>query len=219
MIDPQCTPVPDQILESLELESGSAYVISRSLRLTNANSAWSRFATANGAPLLAAVADGSLDVMLATSAPLRPYYGAAFARLLAGEEAWTHVYECSSSELFRIFAMDVYSLPDHAGLIVTNSLVVERAHSPENRQPHPGVVSTYVQENGLIIQCAHCRRIQRPGAPDSWDWVPVWVEACPRNIGHGLCHPCFQHHYGAPMAPDTSVEARAERLGEMDVRS
>jgi hypothetical protein len=218
MTDLPCLPVSDPILEALELESGSAYVISRSLQLTYTNSAWSRFATSNGAPFLASVAKGSLDVLQATSAPLRPYYRAAFARLLAGEEAWTHVYECSSSALFRIFAMDVYSLPDHAGLIVTNSLVVERAHNPDNREPHLGVVSTYAQEGGLIIQCAHCRRIQRPGAPDSWDWVPVWVEARPLNLGHGLCHPCFQHHYGSPVGLETSVEASAELLCKMDVR-
>jgi hypothetical protein len=210
--------VPDPILEALELESGSAYVISQSLRLTYANSAWSRFATLNGAPFLASAANSSLDVMLATSAPLRPYYRAAFARLLAGDEAWTHVYECSSSALFRIFAMDVYSLPDHAGLIVTNSLVVERAHNPENREPHLGVVSTYAQDNGLIIQCAHCRRIQRPGLLDTWDWVPVWVDCCPPTLGHGLCHPCFQHHYGAPMGLETSIEERADLLCKMDVR-
>jgi hypothetical protein len=115
--------------------------------------------------------------------------------------------------------MEVYSLPEHAGLIVTNSLVVERAHDPDNREPHLGLVSTYVQGNGLIIQCAHCRRIQRPGAPDSWDWVPVWVESCPRNLGHGLCRPCFEYHYGALMAVETSVEASAALLCQMDVRS
>jgi len=175
MTDRACMPVPDPILESLELEPGSAYVISRSLQVTHASSGWARFATLNGAPFLASVANRPLDVMLATGAPLRPYYRAAFARLLAGEEVWTHVYECSSPELFRIFSMEVYPLPEHAGLIVTNSLVVERAHDPDNREPHPGLVSTYVQGNGLIIQCAHCR-CHSPGgwgqlSPGSWGQV------------------------------------------------
>ena len=61
------------------------------------------------------------------------------------------------------------------------------------------------------------RRIQRPGAPEIWDWVPVWVESCPRNFGHGLCRPCFQYHYGDLMAVETSVEASAALLCKMDV--
>jgi hypothetical protein len=210
---------PAPLLAALELESGSAYVISPSLRVTYANSAWSRFAILNGAPFLASVAAGSLDVMLATSAPLRPYYRDAFARLLAGEGVWTHVYECSSAEVFRIFAMHIYPLPDHAGLIATNSLVVERAHDPTTRDPHLGLVSTYLQESGLIVQCSHCRRIRRTGVPESWDWVPDWVESCPRNTSHGLCQPCLEYHYGAPMELEASVETRVVLLGQLDARS
>jgi len=211
-------PVAAPILEALEQESGSAYVISPALRVFHANSAWARFATSNGAPSLASVPTGSLDVMVATSAPLRPYYRAAFARLLAGEAVWTHVYDCSSAELFRLYAMHVYPLPDHAGLIVTNSPVIERVHDSQTREPHLGVVSTYVQESGVIIQCAHCRRIRRPGAPESWDWVPVWVESSPQNVSHSLCHPCFEYHYGRAEELAPTVAAGAARLGAMEAR-
>jgi hypothetical protein len=212
-------PELDPILEALELESGSAYVISPSFLVTYANSAWSRFATSNGAPLLASAPTGCLDVMLATSAPLRPYYRDIFARLLAGGEVWTHVYDCSSAELFRVYAMHVYPLPEQAGLIVTNSPVVERAHDPEERKPHTGLLSTYMQESGLIIQCAHCRRIRRPVVPSSWDWVPGWVESCPGKVSHSLCHPCFEYHYGIPMDHERSVEASVALLGKMELRA
>jgi len=212
MTDPRALPAPGPTLEALERESGSAYVISPTLRVTYVNSAWSRFATSNGAPFLASVPAGSLDVMLATSGPLKPYYQAAFARLLGRDEVWTHVYDCSSAERFRVFSMRVYPLPDHAGLMVTNSLVVESAHDPANREPERGVASTYVQHNGLIVQCAHCRRIRRAGGPECWDWVPVWVESCPRNVSHGLCHPCFQYHYEAPMNLERSIEESAALL-------
>jgi hypothetical protein len=211
--------VPAPILEALELESGSAYVISPSFQVTHANSAWSHFATSNGAAFLASVSTGSWNVMLATSPPLRPFYQSAFARLLAGEEAWTHVYDCSSAALFRVFSMHVYPLAHHGGLIVTNSPVIERAHNPADREPRLGLVSTYLQESGLIVQCAHCRRIRRPGLPETWDWVPAWVESCPPNVSHGLCHPCFEYHYGLPMEPERSVEERAALLGELDIRS
>lgn len=212
-------PAPDPILEALELESGSAYIISPSLRIAYANCAWSRFATSNGAPFLASAAAGTLDVLLATSPPLRPYYHAAFTRLLAGEEVWTHVYDCSTSERFRVFAMHVYPLPDRAGLIVTNSPVVERAHDPESRESHLGLVSSYLQESGFIVQCAHCRRIRRRGLPECWDWVPSWLESCPRQVSHGLCHPCLEYHYDVPMDREQSVEASSTRLGKMDIRS
>jgi hypothetical protein len=219
MSDTGSIPAPDSILEALELETGSAYVLSSALRVAYANSAWSQYAISNGASFLASAAAGSLDVMLATSPPLRPYYRAAFARLLAGNEVWTHVYDCSNAERFRVFAMHVYPLSHQAGLIVTNSLVIERAHDPESREPQLDLARTYVQESGLIIQCAHCRRIRRTSGREGWDWVPVWVESCPRNVSHGLCHPCFQYHYEIPMELDQSVEERAALLGRMDRRS
>ncbi len=78
------------------------------------------------------------------------------------------------------------------GLIVVHSLIVERPYSGEDWEPKPPGEETYCDENGLIRQCADCRRVRRPGPEAIWDWVPDYVTAQPDRISHGLCEICLE---------------------------
>ena len=50
-------------------------------------------------------------------------------------------------------------------------------------------------ENGLICQCAHCRRVKDFREEERWDWVPDWVTKCPDNTSHTFCPTCFGFYY------------------------
>ena len=93
--------------------------------------------------------------------------------------------------------MRVYPLTP-AGWLVTSAVVVESL-APA---PDPAFVeAAYVDANGLITMCAHCRRTRRADAQraERWDWVPAWVARLPDRTSHGLCPGCFSYHY--PSSP------------------
>ncbi len=179
---------------ALEREPGSAYLLSPALCLTYVNEGWRRFARENGGPELATPLDCRQSVLDVVAAPLQSFYRAAFARVLAGGEAWTHTYECSSAEVFRKFNMRVESNPHGEGLVVIHSLVVE---TPFDRvDGDPPIVGDYTNLQGLIVQCANCRRVKRSYVPERWDCVPSFVvHASEYAVTHGLCPGCDALYY------------------------
>jgi hypothetical protein len=81
-------------------------------------------------------------------------------------------------------------------LVITHSLVREIPHIEGAHEP---LEALYRDADGMIVQCANCRRARRFAAttdrPATWDWVPEWVAHVPRATSHGLCLSCFQFHY------------------------
>jgi hypothetical protein len=134
-----------------------------------------------------------------TAETLRPFYVRLFRSCLeaeqTGERTPQHEYECSSADVFREFVMTLYPLRERQGLLVVNSIVVETPHDPALRPPHACDRTAYVQENGWIHQCVHCRRVENVQTEGRWDWVPEWVEAFPPETSHGLCTFCHSHYY------------------------
>lgn len=116
-----------------------------------------------------------------------------YARCLHEARPWEHRYECSSPDLERHFQMTVYPLGESEGLLSIHSLLVETPHAGPELPP---VENRYrIDPEGYFIQCCHCRRFQRTGQENSWDWIPKWVEAPPPNTSHGFCPPCFRFYY------------------------
>lgn len=213
---PQADGLPPlELRKALEAEPESAYLVSASFDVTYTNAGWDHFAVANGGPDLARSPRNRANILAAIDAPLRPFYEAAFSRLLAGGEPWTHVYECSSVRVFRAFAMHVYGLPEGSGLMVTNGLLVERPHTPATHVAREADSQSYISREGLITQCAHCRRVRRSDLKGAWDWVPVWVQELPKNVSHGLCPPCFHYHYELPALLEDDPQTRVVLLEAM----
>lgn len=184
-------------LEALEAHPASVVGLWPDTTIAYVNPAWLRFAHANGGrePIESNFGLGG-NYLDAISPTLRPFYAILLEAAPTAEESLhppVHEYECSSAAEYRRFAMHVYALPGRAGWLVVNSLLVEHTHDPATHAPHEPVLSEYLH-NGLLTQCAHCRRIRHVADPLRWDWVPDWVTRPMDCVSHGMCPTCY-HHY------------------------
>ncbi len=184
-------------LQHLDAHPGSIYALDPDGRIVFVNSGWETFARDNGGqPGIAERWGVGSNYFDALAPALAAFYRKLFVRVpgFGGTLIPTsHEYECSSATLYRRFAMSIYALPRQLGHVVVNSLLVERPHDPE-RTPHAPLDAAYVDHNGLIHQCAHCRRVRHLRDTGRWDWVPDWVEHPQPNVSHGLCPVCMDYY-------------------------
>ena len=177
---------------ALEQDHSVIFSLDANLRITYCNTAWDRFAAANGGPGLIRPAPLGRSVLDYISGPLAAYYETAFRNALRAAEPWRHVYECSTPAAFRKFVMHVFPDKGTHGLLVVNSLCVERPHEPSQTHLRD---ADYRAATGLVVMCSHCRRTRRTTAAEQWDWVPEYLEHQPAQTSHGLCSPCLEYYY------------------------
>ena len=127
---------------------------------------------------------------------LKPFYQELFSKALAQDPSESlapvqHAYECSSPEYYRQYSMALYPLEQQQGVLVVNSLVVMQSHK-ETAQP---IENIYRDGDGIIHQCAHCRKVRCTDDSQRWDLVPAWIKSIPPNASHDLCLPCFEYYY------------------------
>jgi hypothetical protein len=81
-----------------------------------------------------------------------------------------------------------HSLPE-------NHRTNEVPHEPASHRPHSAEIRCCMSDEGVVRQCAHCRRVQHRTFHERWDWVPDWVEHLPNVISHRLCPICHDYYY------------------------
>lgn len=104
---------------------------------------------------------------------------------------WRCTYECPTPTHRRRFGLIAYPGLEGAVLFVHACLVEEPAPALSG-----ALESDYRGPDGLVVQCAECRRVRRPGASGSWDFVSLFVERPVPRVTHGLCEPCAAHVWG-----------------------
>lgn len=188
-------------LAAMDQHAGSVYGLWPDLSLAYLNQAWFRFASENnGEPAISAHWSLGAPYMAAIPEPLQPFYTDIFTTALTSTPVPTsrplqHEYECSSASLYRRFLMTIYPVKNGAGLLVVNTLSAECPHEASDRPPHPANPEVYADQDGIVRQCTHCRRIQVAATPALWHWVPAWVEHCPPSTSHTLCNFCLDYYY------------------------
>lgn len=94
----------------------------------------------------------------------------------------------------RVYRMRIHLLKPQDWFIVTNTLVIERAHeNPVTADPN-----VYADANGIVTMCAHCRCSRRLDNPHQWDFVPEYLERRTEStvrVSHGLCPVCYSYFY------------------------
>jgi hypothetical protein len=182
--------------KNLENDPAVIYFLSPDFLITHCNLAWDQFARQNGGENLGRDVVVGRPVMNAVPAPLKPFYDHAYDRVLNSQEPWEHTYECSSATTYRSFRMSIYPDPVDNGLVVVNSLTVERPHGNDG-EPSTLTSAYSSPEDGIVTMCCHCRRTRRIEEKKLWDWVPSFVERPPRALSHGICPVCSNMFYAS----------------------
>jgi hypothetical protein len=218
MKDTRCDPRFERLLagfyrQPLDQGDDVIYGVWPDLTLAYSNARWAWFATENdGADVLKRWTLGA-SVRSAFGPDLDPFYTRAFGEVLATGAIWQHTYTCPSPRQMRWFNMRVLPLGQE-GLLVCHSLV-SAAEWPDRWGRGPSA-ALYRNTDGMVTQCAHCRRVQVapaqpaqptwPAQPD-WHHVPAFIERAPPGTTHGLCPICFMYHFKSALTPDQLREA------------
>lgn len=177
----------------------SIYAIDPDGHLIYVNAGWHRFAETNGGqPQIADSWGIGANYFAAVPESLESFYRHLFRQAPeygAGVSPLTHCYQCSTPTLYREYNMLVYALPERAGYLVVNSLVIEAPHDPQVQHPRSPDRARYTDGRGFVHQCAHCRRFQCQGREVRWDWVPAWVRQPPERTSHGICPVCADYYF------------------------
>lgn len=181
-------------LNELHESDDTIYAMQPDLTLVYVNRGWRKFAAENGdLPAISHHWPLGRSILDAIPKILQPFFLDNYQHCLKSGSPWQHRYECSSASTYREFLMTTYPLGARQGLLVVNSLCCSLHH---DRTAQTATEQNYCNADGLIVQCAHCRRVKRVLASTSvWDWVPEWLTSCPRNTSHGLCVTCFGYYY------------------------
>jgi hypothetical protein len=172
------------------LDPAVIYALDQNDRLVHCNQAWDCFAIENNGDRATREFQLGLCIFDAIPVSLKAFYRDLYTRVRATRQEQTHVMECSSPLLQRRFHMSIRPFGE-SGVLTVNSLVDETPHSEDSHESE----SVYIDQNGIITCCSHCRRTQNSRQKERWDWIPEFL-ANDRRISHGLCPVCFNYHYG-----------------------
>ncbi len=210
----RCNPSFRKILGSfpelpIETHPAPVYGVWKDLSLAYFNPAWFTFANENqGEPSISLEWKLGRNLLEAVTGHLKDFYADFFqACLQDGENPLRpnqFLYECSSPEIYRRYLMTLYPVGRKEGVLVVNALVQERPHAPSAVKQHEMHLSFYYNNaNGIIHQCAHCRKVKNVKENDRWDWVSEYVKTIPANISHDICPICLEYYYPAPDESDS----------------
>jgi len=192
--------IGEKILNDLNSHPSTVYGLDSNLNISYLNPGWFKFSEDNGNKIFISD-EWSLGRNIFDCIPnvFESFYRNLFETTLNEEKPPVNPrqleYECSSPELYRKFSMHLYSMGKE-GILVINSLVVEEPHAT---LPVEGLLKfdekDYIDEDGILHQCANCRRIQNIRTPKQWDWIPTFIEKPHPKTSHAVCSPCKQYYY------------------------
>ncbi|MFW5968000.1 MAG: hypothetical protein ACOCV2_10805 [Persicimonas sp.] len=182
-------------LDEFDQEESVIYGLDGELRLSLLNDDWYRTArSAPGGEALLQKFDLGSSYVDALAEPLREFFTSHLEQSIASGKTWAFDYLCPTPSLRRVFRMQVLPIAGRAGCVITNACVVEEP-APTGKTPPTDLQDTYRDNNGLITQCSHCRRVRRPARAGCWDWLPSMVAHMPPRVSHGICPSCYVYFY------------------------
>jgi len=187
----------DQV--NIEAHTSPVYGVWKDFSLAYFNPAWYAFAQDNqGEPVISEEWNLGRNVMDAVPPDLRAFYTEFFRSSFNGTGKQVCPsqleYECSSADQYRTFHMTLYSIGQNEGILVVNALIQEKPFE-QNGEDREVIASIYTDENGIIHQCSHCRKVKNLKSEKRWDWIPAWVRNLPPSVSHGLCGFCLDYFY------------------------
>lgn len=182
--------------ETIEKSPHSVFALSKDLKLIYFNKAWFDFAKSNnGEPDISIRFHLNSDFESGLSGLMKDYYIRSYKEVMRKMEVWRHEYECSSASNYRLYSQDVYPLKNGEGIIIVNSLQIDRIIDEEFRKTSTLSITNYEDKKGMIIQCSNCRKTKRKDPSEIWDWVPTLVEETQKNSINSICPVCYDYYY------------------------
>ncbi len=109
------------------------------------------------------------------------------------------VGECNSpTEARLVVSRFERLLPERRGAPIGVAAVYTVLTTRPIAEAHATVVApeaAYRKRDGLIAQCACCRRVQSPADPSRWDLVPELLRTRAQSVTHVLCRLCASLYY------------------------
>lgn len=182
--------------DTIESSPHSIFALSPDLKLIYFNQAWFDFAEENnGEPGISTRFSLDTPFEAGVSGLLKDFYIESYKDVIREMKVWKHEYECSSPGNYRLYHLNAYPLKNKQGIIVVNSLQIDRVIDETFRPISTLSIHNYEDPNGLITQCSNCRKTKRKNPSEIWDWVPVLVEEFRRNISHSICPICYDYYW------------------------
>ncbi len=176
--------------EAYDSDPAIIYALDQDLRLIRCNPAWDRFARDNGKAELTGSRVLGTCIMDVTPNVLQDFYSTVYDSVRKFQRQWWHVFDCSSSDVFRAFQMRV--LPAAADcILVVNTLIREEPHEPQIAAR----IEAYTDADGIATICANCRRVEHLTQPGRWDWIPLLLNLSGTLVQPSLCPFCHAYHY------------------------
>jgi hypothetical protein len=176
-------------METLNRSPNVCLAVDPDINIFYVNRSYFEFANKNGGDKIEDDFGRGSNLLEAISGDQKDFYREFFNKCMGGTSMDTFEYECSSPEEFRLFKMFVYPLRDNNGLLMEHALIVEKEH---DRPEAPYDKRYYIDENGILHQCGHCRRV-RHLTEKRWDWCPTLMGF--ENTSHGICDICLDFYY------------------------
>ena len=180
-------------IETLENSTDVIYAISDTFDLIYFNPSWFKFASENNAKELLKT-EKFLKENIVTFLPdvLKDFYLDNYKQVLSTNKKWQHQFECSSSEIYRLYNHTAYPFKNKKGILFVNRI---RTKEPINKTDHLAKLNYYMHPSGFIHQCSNCRSIQRVDDENKWEWVSEWVNNMPKKTSHTICPTCFDYYW------------------------
>ena len=192
IIDKEFMPCLEHLeLQVLGTSDDVIYFVDHNLYLMGYNEAWKKFALENNGEDILERFSINCNIIDAISGDAKEFYLKKYQQAHDAKEPYTHEYECSSDAIYRKFQQTAYPLPQQRGFYITNHLSVSK---PIPYEVNP-FSDCYINSQGFIVQCSHCRRVQNHHKKESWDWIPELVRHPRENTSHTYCPPCFDFYY------------------------
>jgi hypothetical protein len=185
-----------------------ACIVDAEARFLFVNDAWQRLPPDAGGPVLAGAPLVGASFLDAERQPaIRAAWQAALAEVLAGR-ALPRVLasEWNDGETARLLSTrlePVEAADGVVGVIVRRTVARERpvaeVYAIGSRED-----GAYAGDDGLIAQCACCRRVRCGAEPSRWEFVPR-LALRPADAARELCDLCAELHVG--LAPEALLRA------------
>lgn len=183
--------------ENLRNLTNTIYVVDRNYNLVDYNNGYKLFAIENdGEDILNNWKIGA-NILPAIPEMIQGIIKKMYDDVILNDKTIEHEYDCHSATTFRRFRMRI--LPFMNGFALHEHCLIESSQlSGVQNVSDEEIESRYTDNNGIIHQCCHCRKIQSCTDTNNWVWV---VSLIHRNdnyyprISHTLCPVCMLHYF------------------------